>query len=161
MIDALRRTVVRHAPATAEAGIIGTALPGVRLATSAETTQLSCDTLEPTLALVVSGAKRTVLGETAFAYEAGQYLVAGAKLPVTGTITQAPFAAFVLRLEPAAIAALQLQASDGQPPPGSECALAVSDAGPALLAAVGRMLDLLDHTRDVAALAPLYEREIL
>ena len=67
-------------------------------------TQPVGDVAEPTLAIVVQGAKRTVLGDRAFAYGAGDYLVASIELPVTGSITEAdpdrPFLAFVLQPRP-------------------------------------------------------------
>lgn len=118
------------------------------------------------MALVVQGAKRTVLGDREFNYGAGEYLVASIELPVTGSIVQAsvdrPFLAFVLHLEPARIAELLL---DAAPTPisttSAPCALAVSRASAAILDASARLLGLLDDPRDLAALAPLYERELL
>jgi AraC-like DNA-binding protein len=121
--------------------------------------------VEPALALVVQGAKRTVLADREFRYGAGDYLVASVGLPVTGAITRAtlsePFLVLVLHLDPATIAALVLQTAPEPAAPASDCGLAVSRAGPAMLDAATRLVELLDHPRDAAALAPLYERELL
>ncbi|MFD5415679.1 AraC family transcriptional regulator [Streptomyces nojiriensis] len=121
------------------------------------------------LAVIAQGAKRLALGERVYEYGTGQYLVASVDLPVTGQFIQAapdrPALGFGLVLEPSAIAELLLQAGPGDTPrTGSGAApsgLAVSDAPPALLDAVVRMLRLLDEPRDRAVLAPLVKREIL
>ncbi|MGZ9928493.1 AraC family transcriptional regulator [Streptomyces sp. NC-S4] len=121
------------------------------------------------LAVIAQGAKRLALGDRVYEYGAGQYLVASVDLPVTGQFTRAdpdrPALGFGLVLEPSAIAELLLRAGPaGTPRSGSAAApsgMAVSDAPPALLDAVVRMLRLLDEPRDRAVLAPLVEREIL
>ncbi|WP_328792406.1 MULTISPECIES: AraC family transcriptional regulator [unclassified Streptomyces] len=121
------------------------------------------------LAVIAQGAKRIALGERVYEYGAGQYLVASVDLPVTGQFTQAapdrPALGFGLVLDPSAVAELLLQAGPGDTPRTASGAapsgMAVSDAPPALLDAVVRLLRLLDEPRDRAVLAPLVKREIL
>lgn len=120
------------------------------------------------LAVIAQGAKRLALGDRVYEYGAGQYLVASVDLPVTGQFTQAdpgrPALGFGLTLEPSAVAELLLQAGPGDTPRtggGTPSGIAVSDAPPALLDAVVRLLRLLDEPRDRAVLAPLVKREIL
>ncbi|MFD9003064.1 AraC family transcriptional regulator N-terminal domain-containing protein [Streptomyces sp. NPDC059582] len=120
------------------------------------------------LAVIAQGAKRLALGERVYEYGAGQYLVASVDLPVTGQFTQAgperPALGFGLTLQPSAIAELLLQGGPADTPrtgTGAPPAIAVSDASPALLDAVIRLLRLLDQPRDRAVLAPLVKREIL
>ncbi|MET8059343.1 AraC family transcriptional regulator [Streptomyces microflavus] len=120
------------------------------------------------LAVIAQGAKRLALGDRVYEYGAGQYLVASVDLPVTGQFTRAdadrPALGFGLTLEPSAVAELLLQAGPGDIPragAGAPSGIAVSDAPPALLDAVVRMLRLLDEPRDRAVLAPLVKREIL
>ncbi|WP_329106455.1 AraC family transcriptional regulator [Streptomyces sp. NBC_01439] len=121
------------------------------------------------LAVIAQGAKRIALGERVYEYGAGQYLVASVDLPVTGQFTRAapdrPALGFGLVLEPSAVAELLLQAGPGDTPRTTSGAapsgMAVSDAPPALLDAVVRLLRLLDEPRDRAVLAPLVKREIL
>ncbi|MBB5079183.1 AraC family transcriptional regulator [Nonomuraea endophytica] len=117
-----------------------------------------------TLAVIAQGAKRLALGDRVYEYRAGQYLVASVDLPVTGQFLQdapdQPALGFGLTLEPAAVAELLLQAGPGDSarvPSG----IVVSDAPPALLEAVVRLLRLLDEPRDRPVLAPLIKREIL
>ncbi|MFJ6483661.1 AraC family transcriptional regulator N-terminal domain-containing protein [Streptomyces sp. NPDC091682] len=121
------------------------------------------------LAVIAQGAKRIALGERVYEYGAGQYLVASVDLPVTGQFARAapdrPALGFGLVLEPSAVAELLLQAGPGDTPRTTSGAapsgMAVSDAPPALLDAVVRLLRLLDEPRDRAVLAPLVKREIL
>ncbi|WP_433557845.1 AraC family transcriptional regulator [Pseudonocardia xinjiangensis] len=156
----LRSLISRHAGE----GVTPTALPGVGVMASATTTEPVGSMAEPTVAVVVQGAKKTVLGDRVFSYGAGQYLVVSVDLPVTGAITRAcaaePFLALILRLDPGAIAAL-LRETAAAVRPGPVRGIAVSDAGPALLDAAARLLGLLEQPQDVTALAPGYEREIL
>ncbi|MFJ7073814.1 AraC family transcriptional regulator N-terminal domain-containing protein [Streptomyces sp. NPDC098781] len=119
------------------------------------------------LAVIAQGAKRLALGDRVYEYGPGQYLVASVDLPVTGQFIQAgpehPALGFGLTLEPSAVAELLLQAGPGQTSrgAGAPSGIAVSDASPALLDAVVRLLRLLDEPRDRAVLAPLIKREIL
>jgi AraC-like DNA-binding protein len=120
------------------------------------------------LAVIAQGAKHLALGDRVYEYGAGQYLVASVDLPVTGQFLQAtpeqPALGFGLVLEPSAIAELLLQAGPGDTPragTGAQSGIAVSDAPPAMLDAVVRLLRLLDEPRDRAVLAPLIKREIL
>ncbi|MDH6514082.1 AraC-like DNA-binding protein [Streptomyces sp. SAI-208] len=120
------------------------------------------------LAVIAQGTKRLALGDRVYEYGPGQYLVASVDLPVTGQFTQAdpeqPALGFGLTLEPSAVAELLLQAGPGDTPrtgAGAPSAIAVSEAPPALLDAVVRLLRLLDAPRDRAVLAPLVKREIL
>jgi AraC-like DNA-binding protein len=120
------------------------------------------------LAVIAQGSKRLALGDRVYEYGAGQYLVASVDLPVTGQFTQAdtelPALGFGLVLEPSTVAELLLQAGPGDTPRTGGAApsgITVSDAPPALLDAVARLLRLLDEPRDRAVLAPLVTREIL
>lgn len=120
------------------------------------------------LAVIAQGSKRLALGDRVYQYGAGQYLVASVDLPVTGQFTRAdpeePALGFGLVLEPSTVAELLLQAGPGDTPRtggGAPSGITVSDAPPALLDAVVRLLRLLDESRDRAVLAPLVTREIL
>ncbi|WP_314409284.1 AraC family transcriptional regulator [Streptomyces kroppenstedtii] len=120
------------------------------------------------LAVIAQGAKRLALGDRVYEYGAGQYLVASVDLPVTGQFIRVeperPALGFGLALERSDVAELLLRAGPwGNPRAdgGAPSAMAVSDASPALLDAVVRMVRLLDEPRDRAVLAPLVKREIL
>jgi AraC-like DNA-binding protein len=162
----LREPITRHAGE----GLTRTAVPGVSVVCSPTITEPLCGIAEPTLAVVAQGVKDTTLNGRTFTYGAGQFLVVSVDLPVTGHIrvgsADEPFLAFVLELRPERIAALLLEtapAAATQPElvDAVPAGLAVSDASPALLDAIGRMLALLDSPADAAALAAGIEHEVL
>ncbi|MEV4250948.1 AraC family transcriptional regulator [Streptosporangium canum] len=120
------------------------------------------------LAVVAQGVKRFALGDTVYEYREGQYLVASVDLPVTAHFAKAsrelPGLGVGLTLHPATVAEVLLQAAPGDLPELGDDAppgLAVSTASAELLAAVVRLVRLLDHPQDIAVLAPLIKREIL
>lgn len=120
---------------------------------------------EPSLCLIVQGAKRAMLGDEVYAYDASRYLLASVDLPVTGQVTQAspeqPYLCLVLKLPPAEIAALvsEAEAASAPLPPPSR-GIAVSQGDPDLLDAALRLVRLLDAPQDIPLLAPLILREI-
>jgi AraC-like DNA-binding protein len=160
----LKEPIIRHA----REGLTRTALPGVSVIRTPTTTEPLGDMLEPTLAVIAQGVKETALNGRTFTYGAGRFLIASVELPVLGHIAQAdaeePFLAFVLELRPEKIAALLLETAVTVRPGTADATpagIAVSDASPALLDAIGRLLALLDAPDDAAALAAGVEREIL
>src|ERR1700754_334708 len=108
-MDELVELIRRHSGQ----GVTRTALDGVRLVASDTTTSPLGAVTEPTLAVTLQGAKRTVLNDTVFEYGAGEYLIVSLELPVTAHIIQAPFVGFGIALRPAAIAELLLESTPG------------------------------------------------
>jgi AraC-like DNA-binding protein len=162
----LKELITRHAGE----GLRRTALAGVSVMRASTTTKALGDMAEPTLAVVAQGVKETALNGRTFTYGAGQFLIVSVELPVVGHITQAsadkPFLAFLLELRPERIAALLLETAPAATARSGTLAampagIAVSDASPALLDAIGRLLALLDAPNDAAALAAGVEREVL
>jgi AraC-like DNA-binding protein len=162
----LKELIIRHAGD----GLTRTALPGVSVVCLPTITEPLGDVIEPTLSVIAQGAKETELNGRTFAYGPGQFLVVSVELPVVGHVTQAtvaePFLAFVLELRAERIAALLLETAPvGTVRSGAVDAtpagIAVSDASPALIDAIGRLLALLDAPEDAAALAADVEREVL
>lgn len=162
----LRESITRHAGE----GRTPTALPGVSLVRSPTTTASPGNVIEPTLSVIAQGVKQTTLNGRTFTYGPGQFLVVSVALPVTGRITHAtaqePFLAVVFELRPEKITALLLETAPAATRlPGAADAtpagIAVSDASPALIDAIGRLLALLDAPDDAAALANGVEREVL
>ena len=162
----LKESIARHAGR----GLTRTSLPGVSVVCAPTTTEPLGDMVEPTLAVVAQGVKETALNGRPFTYGPGQFLVVSVDLPLTGHITQAgadePFLGVVLELRAERIAALLLETPPAAAArPGAvdvaPAGIAVSDASPALLDAIGRLLALLDAPDDAAALAAGVEREVL
>ncbi|KOU24868.1 AraC family transcriptional regulator [Streptomyces sp. WM6368] len=163
-LDELRTLLARHARSD-----WSTAIDGVLISRVDRSDPPAPSMSGTVLAVIAQGAKRLALGDRVYEYGAGQYLVASVDLPVTGQFTRAdpdhPALGFGLTLEPAAVAELLVQAGPAANTPrsaaGAPSGIAVSDAPPALLDAVVRLLRLLDEPRDRAVLAPLVKREIL
>jgi AraC-like DNA-binding protein len=165
-LTGLRESIIRHAGE----GRTPTALPGVSVICSPTITEPLGDVIEPTLSVIAQGVKETALNGRTFTYGPAQFLVVSIELPVIGHITHAtveePFLAAVLELRPDRIAALLLetaQAATARPGAidATPAGIAVSDASPTLIDAIGRLLALLDAPEDAAALAAGVEREVL
>jgi AraC-like DNA-binding protein len=165
-LTGLRESITHHAGE----GRTRTALPGVSVICSPTVTEPLGDVIEPTLSVIAQGVKETELNGRAFTYGPGQFLVVSVELPVIGHIIHAtveePFLAVVLELRPDKIAALLLEtasAATARPDAvdATPAGIAVSDASPALIDAIGRLLALLDAPEDSAALAAGVEREVL
>lgn len=112
--------------------------------------------------LMVQGAKRMTVGDQLYEYRAGQCLITSVEIPVTGHFVGVdharPALGFALTLRPALIAELLLQ----EPPTRHRTAagVAITDASPEIIDAVGRMVRLLERPRDRGVLGPLLEREL-
>ncbi|MFD4791247.1 AraC family transcriptional regulator N-terminal domain-containing protein [Streptomyces sp. NPDC058459] len=162
----IRHAITRHA----RDGLTATALPGLSVLRTTRTTQPTGDVLEPAFALIAGGVKHTALNGEVYRYGTGEYLVATVDLPVVGSIVAAdedePFMAVALALNPGRIASLLLDTGGPGGPSGasgaySPSAVGVGPVSPLLLDALARLLALLDHPADIAALGAGIEREIL
>lgn len=121
---------------------------------------------EPSFCVVVQGAKELLIGSERLRYDASQYLLVSAGLPVVGHIVQAseerPYLAARLVLDPAIVTEVLMES--GLLTSRSDTAVKALAACPvdaALLDSVVRLVRLVDSPRDYAALAPLAAREIV
>jgi AraC-like DNA-binding protein len=121
---------------------------------------------DPSVALIVQGAKRVLLGEETYLYDACRFLVTSVNLPVIGEIIEAspgkPFLALNMKLDQRAMTELMVSGNRPSPravPTGR--GMAVGHATMPLLQAFQRLIDLLDEPDDIPVLAPLIQREIL
>ena len=119
----------------------------------------------PTLCIVAQGRKQVVLGDRIFAYDASKYLLVTVDLPVGGCIVEAspgtPCLGASLDLDPARLADLLLSLSAAASSrEHRSAAVAVSALDEELLDPLARLLAMLDRPQDIAAMAPLVEREI-
>ncbi len=159
----LLRTIVRHAK---KDDFSMTAIPGLGLSHREAPTEQTGYIHEPSLCLVVQGAKRLLLGEEVFSYDADHYLIVSVDLPVVGQILDAspekPFLAMVLKLDPRMISQLLVDGNLPQPrTQQTSRGMAVSRVTLSMLCAFQRLLDLLDQPEDIPILAPLVQREIV
>nr|WP_221378886.1 AraC family transcriptional regulator [Actinoplanes polyasparticus] len=152
----IRELVDRHAGRPAPAGLV--------LHRSDHPTEPMPSQSAPVFALVAQGAKNAAVGERAFSYGAGQFVVSSVELPVIAHVSRAtpaePYLVFGLHLRPPLVAELMLEAPSAtrrEPAPG----FAVSTAGEELLDAVLRLLRLLDRPDDQRVLWAGLEREVV
>lgn len=136
-----------------------TAIPRLVVVGSESCTEKVKSFYHPCFCLILEGAKETQLGNRRYRYGAGDVLVASVDLPVTAQIIEAPYLGVAMELNVGALADLILDAGleDAPPPSG----LAVARADDDFVSAMLRLMRLLDRPRDIAALAPLIERELL
>ena len=123
--------------------------------------------LPPSICLIAQGAKRVLLGDEVFTYNAQTYLITSVNLPVVAQITEAsmdkPYLGLTLELDQRTIAQLMM---DSNLPPlhrnhQKSRGMAVSKVSLPLLNAFQRLIDLLDQPEDIPILAPLIQREII
>ena len=145
-----------------------TAIPRVRLLRAEAPTRPAPLVYDANVSFIAQGAKRVAMGGRSFDYAAGSYLAVSVDLAATGQIVRAspraPMLAFCLKLDRALLASVLLDLPPDLGPasaPALGTGLAVSPIGEELLDPVLRLARLLDRPRDVAALAPLAERELV
>jgi hypothetical protein len=120
----------------------------------------------PVLCVIAQGSKEILLGEDHYRYDLAHYLITTATLPIASRITEASearsYLGLVLRLDPALVGSVMVEAS--QPAPQSDSAVKVIDVSPldaGLLDAVVRLVRLLGSPAEASLLAPLLRREIV
>jgi AraC-like DNA-binding protein len=147
-------------------GVHQTAIDAVRLGKSTAPGLPHRGVHEPSFCLIAQGTKRVMLADEIYLYDRSRFLVASVDLPVTGQVIQAsaeqPYLGFVLRLDPAEVAEVALQARITPPADAATMrGLFVAQPEPELLDAIARLIRLLEAPADIPALAPLVQRELL
>ncbi len=128
-------------------------------------TEPACAIYEPCLCLVVQGAKRVVLGEESYIYDANHYLITSVGLPTISQVIEAsqekPLLGLIFKIDLRIVARLivdsSLPALSGEK---SKLGMAVSKVNLPLLEAFERLIALLDTPEDIPVLAPLICQEI-
>ncbi|WP_299258221.1 AraC family transcriptional regulator [uncultured Kushneria sp.] len=124
---------------------------------------------DPMINLILQGSKTMTVGDRTLRYDPATYFVMSIELPAVGTIhpatSGAPYLALSLTLDPTVLATLLTDLPSPTPHNESEkddsAGFSVAATTPALMDAWLRMLRLMGRPDDIAALAPVYEREIL
>jgi AraC-like DNA-binding protein len=155
----------RVARAVREDGTVET-LEGLYLARSSSPTELGHGVSTPAFCVIAQGSKEILLGDELYRYDPNHYLITTAALPVAGRVTEAseerPYLGVVLRLDPALVGSVMVEA--GHPAPRDHAAVRAMDVSPldaGLLDAVVRLVRLLDSPTEARYLAPLVTREIV
>ena len=143
-----------------------TAIPALTLVRRDKPTETTSYMHEPSICLIVQGAKRVLLGEDIYVYDAHRFLLTSVDLPIVAEVLEAspqkPYLGLMLKLDQREIA--QLMVDSSLPPPRvrqEDRGMAIGEVTVPLLSAFKRLIDLLDAPEDIPVLAPLVQREIL
>jgi AraC-like DNA-binding protein len=140
---------------------------GLRLLRASSPTELEHGISFPAFCVVAQGSKEVLLGDDVYRYDANNYLVTAAALPIASRITEAsqerPYLGVVLGLDPTLVGSVMVEA--GHPAPPDRAAVRAFEVSPldaGILNAVLRLVALLDAPADEARfLRPLFTREIV
>ncbi len=143
-----------------------TAVPGLALFRREEPTEPIIGMYEPSVCLVAQGAKRVLLGEDTFVYDAHHYLITSVHLPTVVQITQAsperPYLGLRLKLDLREISQLMVDSNLPQPrAQQSSRGMATGEVTLPLVTAFQRLVELLAEQQDIPILAPVIQREII
>jgi len=143
-----------------------TAIPGLSLFRRAEPTEPISGMYEPSICLVAQGAKRVLLGDDTYVYDAHHYLITSVHLPTVVQIIKAsrekPYLGLRLKLDKGEIAQLMVDSNLPTPPAQqSSRGMATGEVTLPLLTAFERLIDLLADQKDIPILAPIIQREII
>lgn len=147
-------------------GVFDTALPRLSLIRCSRPLGPIYAMSRPMVSLVAQGARMTCLGDEHYTCDSQHHLLFTAELPVVGHVLEAsperPYLSLQLDIDSCSLAEVVAGACLHTTPrslPG--LAMARSASTRALHDALVRLLQLLDHPRDMAVLAPIIEKEIL
>jgi hypothetical protein len=161
-LDVLGKSIARWAD---KPDRIETAIPGLFLFRQEEPTPPISGMYEPSICFVAQGAKRVLLGDDAFVYDAHHFLLTSVHLPTVVQIIDAsrekPFLGLMLKLDQREMS--QLMVDSNLPPPRAQSSrgMATGEVTLPLITAFQRLVDLLDEEKDIPILAPIIQREII
>ncbi len=121
---------------------------------------LEASLYEPVLCLILQGKKQGWIGEQTLSFGPGECLLVSHDLPVSSTITRAPYFALVLKVDVATIRKLYDEVSESVLDSEGARAIVTHRADLELLDALGRYLTLAGSTADAQVLGPLVLKEI-
>jgi AraC-like DNA-binding protein len=162
-IDALGKSIAR---CTEKAELYQTDVPGLSLFRRDEPTEPMSGMYEPSICLAVQGAKRVILGEDTFVYDAHHYLITSVHLPTIVQIIDAspekPYLGLRLKFDLREVSQLMVDSNLPQPrPQQSSRGMATGEVTVQLVNAFIRLVDLLADEKDIPILAPVIQREII
>ena len=162
-LEGLRKRIVRW---TVLDGLNATAISALSLSRREAPTDPMSHMYEPSICLIAQGAKRVLLGDETFVYDAHHFLVTSVDLPTVVQVIKAsrekPCLSLMLKLDQREIS--QLMVDSNLPPPRaqeSSRGMAIGEVTLPLLMAFQRLIDLLAEPKDIPILAPIIQREII
>lgn len=143
-----------------------TAIPGLSLFRREEPTEPVSGMYEPSICLAVQGAKRVILGDDTFIYDAHHYLITSVHLPTIVQIVDAspekPYLGLRLKFDLREVSQLMVDSTLPQPrPQQSSRGMATGEMTAPLISAFMRLIDLLADEQDIPILASVIQREII
>ena len=161
-LEALGKSIARW---TDNSDRFVTAIPGLTLYRQDEPSQPISIMYEPRICVIAQGAKRVLLGDDTYVYDARHFLITSVYLPTFVEIIKAsrekPCLGLILKLDQREMS--QLMVDSHLPPPRpqqSSRGMATGEVTLPLLTAFQRLIDLLDEPKDIPILAPIIQREI-
>jgi len=142
-------------------------IPGVHAIRASRTnTELVHAVAQPALCIVAQGAKRVMLGQEVYEYDASRMIIYSVDLPLAAQVTRAshsePFLCFRLDLDPHRVAELVLKVyPHGLPRVHEGRAVCITQASVNIFNAAIRLIELAAQPGDAELLAPLVIDEIL
>jgi AraC-like DNA-binding protein len=142
-----------------------TAIPSLSLYRRDEPTRPTSGMYEPSICVVAQGAKRALLGDDMYVYDAHHFLITSVDIPTVVQIIKAtpekPCLALMLKLDQREISQLMVDSNLPSPPPQqSSRGMTTGEVTFPLLTAFQRLIDLLSEPKDIPILAPIIQREI-
>lgn len=142
-----------------------TGIPRVAMVQGAIPEHMLAAVYDPMINLILQGSKSMTVGDRTLRYDPATYFVMSIDLPAVGSVHPAesgePYLAVSLTLDPSVLSALFADL----PKPGARYdynpGFSVASVTTELMDAWVRMLRLMGDPQAIAALAPVYEREIL
>lgn len=142
------------------------AIPALSLFREDEPTEPMSAVYEPSICMVVQGAKRVLLGNETYVYNDHQYLITSVDLPAFFQVIEAskerPLLGLQLRFDIHEVSQLLIDSNfPHHRTQKSGHAMATSEITLPLLTAFQRLIDLLDEGHDIPILAPIIQKEII
>jgi AraC-like DNA-binding protein len=142
------------------------ALPGFYIARWSEPREFIPSVYQPAFCFAVQGGKRVLLGEEVFRYDTGHYMLYTVDLPLVFQVEKAskekPYLGFNLRLDPALVAEVMIEAEvEPKKSDGKVKAINADSINADLLDAVVRLFRLFDAPKDQKMMVTLITKEII
>jgi AraC-like DNA-binding protein len=142
------------------------AIPSLSLFRQDEPTGLMSAVYEPSICMVVQGAKRVLLGNEQYVYNDHQYLITSVDLPTFFQVIEAskerPLLGLKLTFDIQEVSGLLVDSNfPHHHAQQSGHGMATSEITLPLLTAFQRLIDLLDEEHDIPVLAPIIQKEII